>query len=240
VNLEVSDIISGIQEFYDKSDIEGDLGITVAIAQFARTVENATLQTSLFNLALSESMLQTVQSVDKANSVLTRMNEAQESFLSGEMNDQEFYDLVQSYQDLFENENFLNDFLEGRELSGYLLEGIIEAETKYSQQLAVINNRIATLNDERETANEARRAEIDNEIAALKVNQNMVRSLLSYRGALSDITENVYQYNQLLKKQEAYEAAGVKSLELKQEMLEQYTRSLGDLIRAEEKNIDNL
>jgi hypothetical protein len=45
----------------------------------------------------SKSMLSLAQAADKVNSRLINLNESQEKFLSGEMNDQEKYEFMENF-----------------------------------------------------------------------------------------------------------------------------------------------
>ena len=231
--------VSDIEQGLDQS-IDPTMRVSMAFSTLAYSVKDADLAMELFGIAAQTTTLETAQSVDHLASRIKRLGEDQQKFLSGELTDSEFFELVEDFSELFADGQFLDDFLNGRELSLYLLEEEKKAYKEYEQQLYATRMQIQRLVHEDEEGNSEM-------IRGLRAQEARLRVLSAYRGELFNVTKAQYKYNTLLKAHQNLQEMGISNLDLQKRALEAMQNTAGNVLaridqdtRKVSENIDSL
>lgn len=223
-NVPIQSLFESIQNTLERLDnVPEQLRMTTAIAEVAKTTENAALAMTLFGSATEKTVLEIAQSADLLRSRIKRLADEQQKFLSGDISDQDLFELIENYRDFFADEKFFNDFVQGRDLSIRLLEDEIEVQYEYQRQLILTRAEL-----ERRMSMEA---DADaNTIQSLRSEEARLMLLTRYRGTLANVTREQNEFNQTLKAYNNLVDLGFKNIGLQTRVVEALRQSAGSTL----------
>jgi hypothetical protein len=233
-NVPIQELFTSIQKTFDRlQNVPPQLRMTTAIAEVAKTTQNATLAMTLFGLAAEKTVLEIAQSADLLSSRIKRLSEEQQRFLSGEISDQDLFELIENYRDFFADEKFFNDFINGRDLSIRLLEQEIDIQYEYQRQLIL-------------TRAQLQRAMIDEEnytsdiIEGLRAEEARLMLLTRYRGELQNVTQEQHIFNQTLSAYNNLVDLGFKNIGVQTRLVEAMRNAAGSTLRQIQDDIQSI
>lgn len=204
----------------------------MALAKVAKTTGDATLKNYLYAVSMKESMLSISQNAEKIVNAIARIDKAQEDLLAGNLSDSDFIELVDEYQDIFNNPELFEAFMRGDNVSTIVKAAEREKVYKdYEQQLYVVNSQL-------EKYGENLSEEEKQQKALLIAEKNKISALLAIRDPLRNVTYEQNQYNEALKRYQNLQALGFENIEDQELLLEMLQRTLYGSFKANQESID--
>jgi len=214
--------------------------VSKSIIDFASTLEDGQAAAELYSLALGRPLLEATQAADQLSSRLDKLTESQEKFISGDISDQEIFDLIENYSELFSDPDFFAAFRKGEDLSRFLFEDSREQAEEYRIQLYAVEKQLQGVNNELKNASEAEKEQLENRRDALLSEQNRLLLLTQTRTELTNITRTQYEYNKALQAFNQVSEVGINSLELQSKMVDKLSSNIGPALKITSDNIANI
>jgi len=211
-----------------------------AIIDFALTLEDGAAAASLFSLAIGRPLLEATQAADQLTSRLDKLNESQEKFATGDLSDQEIFDLIENYSALFADPEFFAAFREGRDLSRFLFKEAVEQAEEYRIQLYAVQSELQAVNNELKTATGEEAEALTLRQEGLMAEEARLIMLTQVRTELTNITKTQYEYNNALKAFNNLSDMGITSLELQNRMVEKLSQNIGPALKITSDNISDI
>ena len=234
LSANMQELFGSIQKTFDRlQNVPAELRMTTAIAEVARTTEDAKIAMTLFGLATEKTVLEIAQSADLLSSRIKRLSEEQQKFLSGEISDQELFELIENYSDFFADQSFFNDFINGRDLSIRLLEQEIDIQYEYQRQLILTRAELQRAMTDEENYNADR-------LQGLRAEEARLMLLTRYRGELQNVTQEQHIFNQTLSAYNNLVDLGFKNIGVQTKLVEAMRNAAGSTLRQIQDDIQSI
>ena len=221
------ELFDRIEEAYEET---GDWDM--ALARVAKTTDDVTLKNYLYAVSMKESMLSITQSAEKVVSAIARIDKAQEDLLAGNLSDSDFVELVDEYQDIFNNPELFEAFMRGDSVSSIVKAAEREKIYKdYEKQLYAINSQL-------EEYGENLTEEEKQQKALLIAEKNKISALLAMRNPLRNVTYEQNKYNEALKRYQNLQALGFENVKDQELLLGMLQKTLYGSFQANAQSID--
>ncbi|MFA5584367.1 MAG: hypothetical protein WDA09_09140 [Bacteriovoracaceae bacterium] len=177
-------------------------------------------------------MLSITQSAEKIVSAINRIDKAQEDLLAGNLSDSDFVELVDEYQDIFNNPELFEAFMRGDNVSTIVKAAEREKVYKdYENQLYAVNSQL-------EEYGENLSEEEKQQKALLIAEKNKISALLAMRNPLRNVTYEQNKYNEALKRYQNLQALGFENVKDQELLLEMLQKTLYGSFKANAQSID--
>lgn len=211
----------------EKDGVSAAEATAIAWTKLAMVINDATFQAELFNLAMGNGTLNTAQSIDSINSSIKNIAETRDKYLKGELSDEEFYNFVNDHPDLFADQNFVNAFNQGQDLTRFLVEELISKEDEYRAQLNVWQGKLSKA-----------RTQADKDAAIMEINR--LKMLLAYDGIYKNLTSSQIRYNSILAQYNKLTELGIEDNKLKAQSIELLTQVTAQTMQENAQKIEDL
>ena len=243
-NISLSDFLEGLGETTDaiielNESVDTAEAVSLALIGIANSMEDAGSAAMLFSMAVGQSLLEASQQSDLLRSSIENLQQTQTDFLEGTLSDQDLFNFVEQFADLFERDDFFEAFNSGADLSVFLLEDLEEQFAGYRMQLIAARQEIDRYNRLLETATGEEAESIEALRNAALARQNQLTLLAQFRGALYNTTRAQIDFNVAQRASNNLSQIGVETTEDQKRVLDLLRESIGSTLKQSEQQLQS-